>query len=159
MRFFKGKIKMNGLIFFPHTIVYAKRIILEFESFLKYSKKKSIERLKIKIHPTAENFETQLSLKLKLENIMINYKDRFDKNIKNSKLAIVIGLTSSVIEILENNVEVIHVCPEPIFECYTKLFWPSLKMKQLSQYTYIYKLIKHGRCLKFGNQANMLKKY
>ena len=159
MRFFKRKMKTNGIMFLPHTIVYPKKIISEFESFLKNSKKKSIERLKIKIHPTAENFKTQLSLKLKLENIIINYKDRFKKNIKKRKLAIVIGLTSSVIEILENNVEVIHICPEPIFECYTKLFWPSIKIKQFSQCTYIYRLTKYGRCLKFGNQVNRLKKY
>ena len=114
---------------------------------------------KVKIHPTSVNFKTQASLKLKLENIMINYKDRFEKNIKNRKLAIVIGLTSSVIEILENNVEVIHICPEPKFECYNELFWPNIKMKQFSQYTYAYRLIKYGRCLKFGNRENMLKKY
>ena len=75
------------------------------------------------------------------------------------KLAIVIGLTSIVIEILENNVEVIHICPEPKFECYNELFWPNIKMKQFSQYTYAYRLIKYGRCLKLGNRENMLKKY
>ena len=159
MRFLKNKKKMNGKIFLPYTIVYPKRVISEFESFLKSSKKISIEKLEINIHPTSENFKTQLSLKSKLENIMVDYKDRFKKNMKNRKLAVVIGLTSSVIEILENNVEVIHICPEPLFECYNELFWPSIKMKQLSQYTYVYKLIKHGKCLKFGNRENMLKKY
>jgi len=42
MRFLKRKEKMSGAIFLPYTIVYPKRIISEFESFLKDSKKKSI---------------------------------------------------------------------------------------------------------------------
>ena len=106
-----------------------------------------------------ERIKTQLALKSKLENLMINYKHRFDKNKAERKLSIVIGLTSSVVEILENNVEVIHICSEPLFEYYSNLFWRSIKIKKFNYHIYFYKCTKLGKSLNFGVRENMLKKY
>ena len=158
MRFLKERKNLDGKIFLPHTIVNSKLILEKFENFLIKSKKKSIQKLNIKIHPTSVNIKTQLKLKLQFETIMKKYKDRFSKN-KKSKLAIVVGLTSSVVEILENNIKVIHICSEPLFERYSSLFWPSIKVKNLDEKIYLYTIFKKGNALKLGNKSNLLKKY
>ena len=158
MRFPRKKKNLDGKIFLPHTIVNFDRIILEFENFLQNSEKKSIQKLNIKIHPTSENIKEQLKLKSKLESIMENYSNRFSNSIK-YKLAIVIGLTSAVVEILEHDVKVLHICTEPLFECYTELFWPSIRVNQVNEYVYFYKIVKKGNALKFGYKSNLFKKY
>ena len=122
------------------------------------SEKKSIQKLNIKIHSTSENIKEQLKLKSKLESIMENYSNRFSNSIK-YKLAIVIGLTSAVVEILEHDVKVLHICTEPLFECYTELFWPSIRVNQVNEYVYFYKIVKKGNALKFGYKSNLFKKY
>ena len=158
MRFIRKDINLDSKIFLPNTIVNSKIIIKEFESFLELSKKKSIPKLNIRIHPTAENTNEQNKLKSKLESIISNYSDRFSKKKKN-RLSIVVGLTSSVVEILENNIKVLHISSEPIFECYNQIFWPSIKTTQISKYTFAYKIIKKNSSLRFGAKKNQLKKY
>ena len=100
----------------------------------------------------------QLKLKSKLESIISNYCDRFNKNKKN-RLSVVIGLTSSVVEILEHNIKVLHISSEPVFECYNQIFWPSIEMTQVSKYIFIYKIVRKNNSLRFGVKKNQLKKY
>ena len=158
MRFIRKNKNLNSKIFLPNTIVNSKIIIREFESFLELSKKKSIPKLNIKTHPTSENMNKQLKLKSKLESIISNYSDRFNKNKKN-RLSVVIGLTSSVVEILEHNIKVLHISSEPVFECYNQIFWPSIEMTQVSKYIFIYKIVRKNNSLRFGVKKNQLKKY
>ena len=49
----------------------------------------------------------------KIENIKFigNYSSKNDKNI-----SIVVGVSAIILEMLENNIKVIHICSEPIFE-------------------------------------------
>tara|TARA_B100001964_G_C14238884_1_gene603923 strand:+ start:767 stop:2098 length:1332 start_codon:yes stop_codon:yes gene_type:complete len=158
MRFIQKSKNLDSKIFLPNTIVNSKIIIKEFENFLELSKKKSIPKLNVKIHPTSENMNKQIKLKSKLESIISNYGDRFDKNKKN-RLSIVIGLTSSVVEILEHNIKVLHISSEPVFECYNQIFWPSIKTTQISKYIFIYKIVRKNNSLRFGTKKNQLKKY
>ena len=132
--------------------------IEKIKKFLELSKKKSIPELNVKIHPTSENMNEQNKLKSKLESIISNYSDRFSKNKKN-RLSIVVGLTSSVVEILEHNIKVLHISSEPIFECYNQIFWPSIQTTQINKYIFSYKMIKKNNSLRFGGKKNQLKKY
>ena len=68
-------------------------------------------------------------------------------------------MIDSVVEILENNIKVLHISSEPIFECYNQIFWPSIKTTQISKYIFAYKIIKKNSSLRFGAKKNQLKKY
>ena len=67
-----------------------------------------------------------------LERIINLYKDRFHSN--NKKKSIIIGATSTIIVALEANVDVIHICEDPVFEMYSEKLWKPLKVKKITNY-------------------------
>ena len=78
---------------------------------------------------------------------------------KKKNLSIFIGATSSVIVALESNIETVHICEEPVFESYSSKLWKTLKVKQISSNTFIYKQKVKNSLIKFGLNDNMLQKY
>ena len=81
------------------------------------------------------------------------------KRAKSEKLAIFIGATGSVIEALERNHQVIHICEDVIFEHYSKIFYPNIISKKIQNNIFEYELKKKGRLMIFGQKQNNLKKY
>jgi len=154
----KNILKMGGYIYLPFNIFSRKKIILEFENFLKKSRVRSINKLIIKDHPFATlTYERKKTIE-ELKNLIVIYKTRFDSN-KKKNLSIFIGATSSVIVALESNIETVHICEEPVFESYSSKLWKTLKVKQISSNTFIYKQKVKNSLIKFGLNDNMLQKY
>ena len=154
----KNILKMGGYIYLPFNIFGRKKIILEFENFLKKSRVRSINKLIIKDHPFATlTYERKKTIE-ELKNLIVIYKTRFDSN-KKKNLSIFIGATSSVIVALESNIETVHICEEPVFESYSSKLWKTLKVKQISSNTFIYKQKVKNSLIKFGLNDNMLQKY
>ena len=50
---------------------------------------------------------------------------------------------------LQSNVEVIHICADPIFESYNEKLWKTLKVDHITNNTFIYKQ-------KINNQFSMI---
>ena len=55
----------------------------------------------------------------KLLNLLGNY-NRSRKNLIKKNITIVVGVSAIILEILENDQEVIHICEDPIFESHTE---------------------------------------
>ena len=150
--------RMGGFVYLPINIFDGKKIILEFENFLKTSKINSINKLKIKEHPFAKLTYKRNNIIKKLKNLMLVYKTRFTLNRKKT-LSVFIGGTSSVIVALETNIQVIHICEDPVFESYNQKLWPTIKVKQINNNTFIYKQKIKNSLVKLSSKDNMLQKY
>ena len=154
----KNVSNMSGYIYLPFNFFDLKKITDEFENYLKVSKANSLNNLKIKNHTYAHESAKHKKLIQKLKNIIEIYKERFNSKIKQKK-SIIIGATSTVIVALQSNVEVIHICEDPIFESYNEKLWKTLKVDQISNNTFIYKQKVNNSLVKFSHKNNMLQKY
>ncbi len=163
LRFRKGANEeiSDGNILLPHGVYQQKKILIEFEKFLKISNTNTLSKFKVRCHPAAFNLKIQNNLKTKIENLMDKYQDKFwhKSKGKKKKMLVVIGLSSSVIIALEKGLEVYQICMEPIFQSYSEKIWPNIQVSQLSTNIFKYNLKKFGKCIKFGNEKNMFNKY
>lgn len=137
-RFF-GEKKITPNIYFPIDIYSYKKIISKFNFlinniFLDYS----FVNLNVILHPHSSNNKIQINLKNKIL-IMINSTKNRNKKLYNK--VIVIGSSSSVIEALMYNYEVIHIVENEELEIYSNLFWKNIKLDFISQDIIHYKSI------------------
>jgi hypothetical protein len=97
-------------------------------------------------------------LKKNLNKIMNLYKDRFSNTPSNKKISIFFGVTAAIFEALETGIDVIHICSDPVFDSHSERLWSNLKVEQLSQFVFRYKLILQGKYIIFGSKDNTLNK-
>ena len=147
---------LSNKIFLPYGILNLNQYIIKFEKFLRYSKDFSLPNFEILNHPTQTNSKKHLLFKKKISNIIEDYEDKFNKNSK-KKLSICFGWTAAVIEILEKNIEVIHICSDPVTESFSKEIWPNIEIKKIDNYVLKYKLQSHSKYINFGKNKNLLK--
>ena len=102
------------------------------------------------------NSKKHLSLKRKLERIMNLYKNCFTDISLTKNLSICFGMTGIIFELLEKGVEVIHICSDPVFESYSEKIWPNLQVKQLNEFTFIYRIIVPRKYINFGSNNKIL---
>ena len=93
---------------------------------------------------------------MELEKIMEIYKDRFSNTSPNKNTSIFFGVTAAIFESLEKGIDVIHICSYPIFESYSEKIWPDLKVVQLNEFTFRYKLALLGKYINFGKEKKSL---
>ena len=86
------------------------------------------------------------------------YKDRFSNNSLNKKTSVFFGVTAAIFEALEKGIHVIHICSDPVFESHSEKIWPNLKVKQISQFIFNYKLVLQGKYIAFGKKGKVLNK-
>ena len=84
------------------------------------------------------------------------YKDRFSNTSSNDNISIFFGVTASIFEALEKGIDVIHICSHPIFESFSEKIWPDLKVVQLNEFTFSYKLALSGKYINFGKGKKSL---
>ena len=149
---------MSGYIYLPFNFFNPKKILNEFENYLKMCKKNSLSKFKIKNHVHTQDSKKHKKLIKNLENIISSYEDRFYIKNKQNK-SIIIGATSAVVVALQKKIEVIHICEDPIFESYNEKLWKTLKVRQIGSNTFVYKQKILNSLLKFSKRNNQLQKY
>jgi len=148
-----------GIIYLPFNFFSLKKIIFEFENFINTRKIASINHMEIRNHPYADYSRKHIKLIKEIKKIIIKYKNRFtEKKIINKK-SIIIGGTSTVILSLEANINVVHICEEPLFEAYNEKLWKTLNVKQISSNTFVYNLKKKKSLIKLSKKNNLLARY
>ena len=65
-------------------------------------------------------------------------------------------LPFSTFEALENGINAIHICSDPVFESHSEKIWPNLKVKQLNEFTFHYEIIVPRKYINFGNKNKIL---
>ena len=153
----KNIVNMSGFIFLPDDFVSPKIITKEFENYLKKCSPKSIGKLKVKNHPHKLLSKKHHKLKKSLEDIIDKYKNRFSK--KNKNESVFIGSTTSIIIALETNINAVHICENPAFECYNDKIWKPLKVSQIGDKTFYYKLKKKKELISLSKKQNILRQY
>ena len=133
-------------------------LITEFENFLKNQKKESLNLFEIRNHPYMSKSKRHIKFIKSIKNIINKNSDKFSANSKNFT-SVFFCETYAVIEALERGAEVIHICSDPIFQSYTKEFWPSINVTQISKYVFAYNLNKIGECIQLGRSEDVFNKY
>lgn len=151
----KSNIEMGNKIYLPINIEKSKKIINSLEDLMNY-KKLDFSSLEIKNHPSCSKSKKHLNL-IKLINKTIKNK-KFKKKIKKN-FSIFIGATGSIIEALERNFDVYHICENPILESYSKKIWKYIDVKRLSKNLFNYRKISNKQLIIFNKNKKIYKKY
>ena len=88
---------------------------------------------------------------------IINYSN--SSKIKKTNVSIFIGPTASVVEALERNSTVFHICEIPELESYNKKIWKYICTSSIDRNIFKYKLEKKNKLIKFGKNVNLYKSY
>ncbi len=78
---------------------------------------------------------------------------------KNKNTSIFIGSTTGIIVALEKNLDVFHLCFDPVFESYSEKMWPYLKVKKINDNIFVYNLKKKNTFINFGEGDSSFNQY
>ena len=139
-RFEKGKFSKIPNIYLPINIINFNNVIGNLDNFL--DKTKIIFcKPKIKFHPKFKSRNKKIFYKTELEKVLFKNRTKFN-NKSNLKYSFFVGPTGALIEALENNVKVIQICDNNLFDKFNPNLWQNLRIKNISQGVYIYELKK-----------------
>ena len=68
-------------------------------------------------------------------------------------------ITTSVILALEKDIDIIHICFDPLFDSYSEKVWRNLKVNRKSNFTFEYILKEKNSFIKFGHSENSFSEY
>ena len=151
----KVQLSMKNKIFLPITIFDHKKIINSFEELMDY-KKTDFSNFEIRNHPSCISSKKHINLMKLLKKTII--KKKYKKKNKNN-FSVFIGATGSIIEALERNLEVFHICENPVLESYSKKIWKYLNTIKIKNNLFKYKKIENNKLLIFNSNSKIYKKY
>ena len=138
LRFLKNnKISINQKILLPIDFFNSKLILSTLNNYLINCENLSLPVMKIRNHPAAEKSKRHKLLIKKINIILQRNSKKFSKKIKKN-ISIIIGWTASIFEALDNNIKVIHICSEPLFESFQKKLWKHLEVTKINSNLFMY---------------------
>lgn len=165
----KRKKHLREKIFLPHTFLESpKNQIKFFQNSLKYLPQLNIKikKLSIKNHPLMSKSQLHKELKNEINKIIkknINFNNNFNKNnlisfdTQNKYCSIFFGTTASIIEALENNINVLHICSIDFIEAYNPNIWEYINIIRLEKNIFYYSLKRNKAYIDFGtNKINKI---
>ena len=147
----KNKNFFRNKIFLPYDFKNSLYIFDQVKKIINHEDLNINSSFEIVNHPFMSNSKKHLNLIKNLNEIMIENKNKINN------FCVCVGSTATVIESLENGVDVIHLVNEPCFEVYTSVFWRHLKTKILEQNIFVYSLKKKNSYINFGTNNEFLK--
>ena len=131
-------------------------VMILFKKLLINSPRNRFPKFDIVNHPSMLNSKKHLYLKRELEKVMNLYKNCFADTPLNENTSIFFGVTGAIFEALENGINTIHICSDPVFESHSEKIWPNLKVEQLNEFTFHYSIIEPRKYINFGNKNKIL---
>ena len=147
----KNKNFFRNKIFLPYDFKNSLYIFDQVKKIINHEDLNINSSFEIVNHPFMSNSKKHLNLIKNLNEIMIENKNKINN------FCVCVGSTATVIESLENGVDVIHLVNEPCFEVYTSVFWRHLKTKILEQNIFVYSLKKKNSYINFGTNNEFIK--
>tara|TARA_X000001036_G_C19936597_1_gene503987 strand:+ start:52 stop:495 length:444 start_codon:yes stop_codon:yes gene_type:complete len=146
---------MKNKIFLPIQFRDKEHLLAQIKNLV-FKKDFNLFKFKVKNHPSCLNSVKHLKLVKEIKKITVlsKHNKHYDKD-----LSIFIGTTGSVIEALERNIKVVHICEIPILEAYTKKIWKYLKCIKIEKNIFKYEKIKNQYLLNFGKSQSLYKRY
>ena len=158
-RFTKDKKeKLSNKIFIPMSFSNSNFILKNMENFFKNSKDHSLPKLYVQNHPAMIKSNKHLKLVKNINNLMTKYKKKFSIK-KNIKQSIFISVTAAIIEALENNIKVIHIFNDPVFESHNPKIWKVIKAKFVTKNIFEYQLKKKRNLIIIGSRYKTFNKW
>ena len=159
LRFNKYNKKVfNGYIFPPYNLDSKNDYLIRLEKFFMESSNKSLNKLKVRIHPLNQSNANHLKFKYEVINLINLYKNKFSHNKKN--ISLFFGSATGVcIQALEEGTEIIHFPDNNYLDVFSKKIWENLEIKKISDKTYWYKLKKYNRTFFVNKEKNKFSKY
>ena len=151
----KNKFKMDNKIFLPIQFNNIKLILSSFKSLL-IKEKLNLSGIEIRNHPSCHKSSKHIKLIICLKKII---KEFVSKKRKVKNLSIFIGPTGSVIEALERNIKVYHICEIPELESYQKKIWKFIETNEINNNVFTYNLRNKNKLINFGKHINLYKSY
>ena len=68
-----------------------------------------------------------------------------------------VGVSTVILEILENGKDVFHICEDPIFHVPSNKIWKKIIVKKIDKGIYHYSLKYKGSLIKFGKKIHLEK--
>lgn len=112
-----------------------------------------IEKMIVQNHPLMNNST--------LHKSFIDFFEEYKKNMTKNKIkikkesknvSIFISTTASIIEALEHDVFVIHICVNENLEAYNPYIWKDIKIRRLKKNVFLYKLKKKNSYINYNNK-------
>lgn len=147
----KDKNFFRNKIFLPYDFKNSLHISDQVKKIINHKKLNVNSSFEIVNHPFMANSKKHLNLMKNLNEIMIENKNKIND------FCVCVGSTATIIESLENGVDVIHLMNEPTFEAYTSVFWRHLKTKILEKNIFVYSLKKKNSYINFGTNNEFIK--
>jgi len=147
----RDKTFFRNKIFLPYDFKDSLHIFKQIKKIINYKKMNIYSSFEIVNHPFMTNSKKHLNLIKNLKEIMIDNKSKINN------FCLCVGSTATIIESLENGVDVVHLVNEPIFEVYTSFFWKHLKTKFLEKNIFLYSLKKKDSYISFGTHNEFLR--
>lgn len=142
-------LEKKDAIFLPYSFSRPDFILKSLENYFKDVEDYSLPKFIIKNHPATHSSKKHLKLIKKIKNIITSQKKKFINKSKN--ISIFIGSTTSIILALEQKKEIIHICEDPIFDCYNDQIWNEIITTKIGDNIFKYKLKKNKNMLKLTN--------
>tara|TARA_E500000178_G_scaffold349197_1_gene405711 strand:+ start:1613 stop:2938 length:1326 start_codon:yes stop_codon:yes gene_type:complete len=147
---------MTNKIFLPY---YLEDINIFFDSFKKliFSKPKLFfPKFEIRNHPSMRYSNSHLNLISKINFFLKKEKKYFKSTVSNRNLSVFFGSTAAVLEALERNVKVFHICSNVLFEKFDNFYWKSIKITNINKNVFEYKLLRRNNIIKIRKHSEKI---
>ena len=129
----------------------AKKILNLIDILFNEIKYINYNELIIQNHPACKNSKKHIYLSNKLSEKIKYIKKNNNSNYK-EKISIFIGSTGSIVEALDSNIKVYHICEDMVMESYNKIMWPSINFENISSNIIKYEKNTDDKLIKIGNK-------
>ena len=148
------KKNMNNKIYLPINFTSAKKILDLIDILFQKLKYINYNELIIQNHPVCKNSKKHIYLSDKLSEKIKNMKKKNNFKYK-EKISIFIGSTGSIVEALDNDIKVYHICEDMVMESYNKIMWPSINFENISNNIIKYEKNTDDRLIKIGSKKTV----
>ena len=150
----EDKKNMNNKIYLPINFISAKKILDLIDILFQKLKYINYNELIIQNHPACKNSKKHIYLSDKLSE-KIKYMIKNNNFKYKEKISIFIGSTGSIVEALDNDIKVYHICEDMVMESYNKIMWPSINFENISNNIIKYEKNTDDRLIKIGSKKTV----
>ena len=126
--------------------------------FFKDCSNKSLNKLRVRIHPLNQSSHTHLKFKNDVNKLIKKYKNKFSKNNKN--ISLFFGSATGVcVQALEEGTKIFHFPNDNPLDVFSSSIWENINVKKINNNTYLYNLKKYNRTFFINKEKNKFSKY
>ena len=147
----------GGVLYLPYRHADSDGAIWCLRNFLTAAEPGSIVPFHVRNHPDNSGSRAHARLITSISELVDEFGDRFSTQPGARELCLFIGMTGSVIECLEDGLDVIQLVSDPLFEMRIPPIWSGLDVRQLADGVYEYHLTGGACFVERGPESQKLR--